>query len=274
MMEYCCYDRIEMAVLNMVRQGLFGQLLHAECGYLHDLRELKLSPTYYQGMWRLKYAIHRNGNPYPTHGIGPVAWCMDILRGDRFEYLVSMSTKSIGLNLYAKARYPQWADQRFKLGDINTTLIHTALGKTIIVKHDTHLPRPYSRDFLIQGTRGLVRKYPQPLIYIEGEGASDQWQPFAKYLEGYEHPVWEALNKQAQGAGHGGMDFIEDYRLIQALRKGVPPDIDVYDSVTWSAIFPLSERSVAARGRPVAFPDFTGGKWGSARPLGVFEHQL
>lgn len=273
MMENCCYDRIEMAVLNMVRQGLFGELLHAECGYLHDLRELKLSPTYYQGMWRLQYAIKRNGNPYPTHGIGPVAWCMDILRGDRFEYLVSVSTRSIGLNLYAKARYPQWADQAFRLGDVNTSLINTAKGKTIVVKHDTHLPRPYSREFLIQGTRGLVRKYPQPLIYVEGEGQEDQWQPLDGYLDRYEHPIWKALQAKATGAGHGGMDYIEDYRLIRALRMGIPPDIDVYDSVTWSCIFPLSEQSVGHAGRPMPFPDFTRGMWAKARPLGVFEHQ-
>lgn len=272
MMENCCYDRLEMAVLNMVREGLFGELLHAECGYLHDLRELKLSPTYYQGQWRLQYAIHRNGNPYPTHGLGPVAWCMDILRGDRFEYLVSVSTKSVGLNLYARTKYPRWAQQQFKLGDVNTTLISTAKGRTIIVKHDTHLPRPYSRDFLIQGTKGLVRKYPQPLIYVESEASQDQWQQIGPFLEQYEHPIWRSLQEKAKGSGHGGMDYIEDYRLIQSLRQGLPPDIDVYDSVTWSAIFPLSERSVEAKGRPISVPDFTGGLWDKHRDLGVFAH--
>jgi predicted dehydrogenase len=274
MMENCCYDLHEMVTLNMIHQGLLGEVLYAECGYLHDLRELKLSPTAYQGMWRLNYAIHRNGNPYPTHGIGPVAWCLDILRGDTFETLASASTRSVGLHRYAEKKYPKWAGQTFKMGDVNTSLIRTANGKTIVVKHDTHLPRPYSRDFLIQGTEGLVRKYPTPLVYIEGRSPNDQWEDMAPYTKQYEHPVWTSLNQKAQGAGHGGMDYIEDYRLIQALRQGVEPDIDVYDSVTWSAIFPVSEQSVNGRGRAVSFPEFTRGMWRQKRPLGVFEHPL
>ena len=274
MMENCCYDLHEMVTLNMIHQGLLGEVLHAECGYLHDLRELKLSPTFYQGMWRLNFAIHRNGNPYPTHGIGPVAWCLDILRGDTFETLASASTKSVGLNLYAKEKYPKWANQPFKLGDVSTSLIRTAQGKTIVVKHDTHLPRPYSRDFLIQGTQGLVRKYPTPLVYIEGKSPNDEWEDMAAYTKQYKHPVWTSLEQKAQGAGHGGMDYIEDYRLIQALRQGVEPDIDVYDSVTWSAIFPVSEQSVGSGGKCIRFPDFTGGRWKEKRPLGVLEHPL
>lgn len=274
MMENCCYDLHEMVALNMIHQGLLGEVLYAECGYLHDLRELKLSPTYYQGMWRLPYAIHRTGNPYPTHGIGPVAWCMDILRGDTFETLASASTRSAGLNRYAAKKYPEWAGQTFRMGDVSTSLIRTAHGKTIVVKHDTHLPRPYSRDFLVQGTEGLVRKYPTPLVYIEGRSPNDEWEGMEGYAKQYEHPVWTSLRQKAQGAGHGGMDYIEDYRLIQALRQGVGPDIDVYDSVTWSAIFPVSEQSVNGRGKAVPFPDFTRGQWRQKRPLGVFEHPL
>jgi len=274
MMENCCYDLHEMVTLNMIRQGLLGEVLYAECGYLHDLRELKLSPTYYQGMWRLDYAIHRTGNPYPTHGIGPVAWCMDILRGDTFETLASAGTKSVGLNRYAEKKYPKWAKQAFRMEDVNTSLIRTANGKVIVVKHNTHLPRPYSRDFLVQGTEGLVRKYPTPLVYIEGRSPNDQWEDMEGYTKQYEHPVWTSLNQKAQGAGHGGMDYIEDFRLIQALRQGVEPDIDVYDSVTWSAIFPVSEQSVNGRGRAISFPDFTRGMWRQKRPLGVFEHPL
>ncbi len=274
MMENCCYDLHEMVTLNMIHQGLFGETLYAECGYLHDLREMKLSPTAYQGQWRLNFAIHRNGDPYPTHGIGPVAWCLDILRGDTFETLASASTKSVGLNLYAAKKYPEWTHQTFKLGDVNTAVIRTCQGKVIVVKHNTHLPRPYSRDFMIEGTAGIMAKYPKPQIYLEGKSPNDQWEDMEPYTKQYEHPVWASLRKKAQGAGHGGMDYIEDYRLIQALRQGVAPDIDVYDSVTWSAIFPVSEQSVNAGGKCIRFPDFMAGKWKQKRPLGVFSHPL
>ena len=269
MMENCCYDYQEMVTLNMIRQGLLGEILHAECGYLHDLREHKLAPTTYQGMWRLDFAIRRDGNPYPTHGIGPVAWCMDINRGDAFDYLVSVSTKSVGLNLYARRKYPKWANQKFKLGDVNTSVIHTVAGKTILVKHGTHLPRPYSRDFLIQGTTGIVCKYPTPLVYVEGKSPSDQWEDMEPYSKKYEHPVWTSLAQKSQGAGHGGMDYIEDYRLIESLRKGEPLDQDVYDAAAWSAIVEASCRSVARKGKPVDIPDFTRGRWKTNPPLGI-----
>ncbi|HPD46954.1 MAG TPA: Gfo/Idh/MocA family oxidoreductase [Anaerohalosphaeraceae bacterium] len=281
MQENCCYDSTEMVVLNMIQQGLFGEVLHGECGYLHDLRGLKISPSVYQGMWRVQHSIHRNGNLYPTHGIGPMAWCMDIHRGDAFDTLVSMSTKSIGLNLYAAARhdaaksdadkafYAKWRDQKYALGDVNITLIKTKKGRTIICKHDTNLPRPYSRDFLVQGTKGLVRKYPTELLHIEGLTPGHDWQNLAAYREKYEHPVWKTMKERAKGAGHGGMDFIEDWRLINALRRGHCPDIDVYDSVAWSAIIPLSEESINKGSAPVPFPDFTRGAWEKPRPLGV-----
>jgi predicted dehydrogenase len=271
MMENCCYDYTEMMVLNMIQKGLFGEIIHGECGYLHDLRNLKLSPAYYQGMWRIHESIKHNGNLYPTHGIGPMAWCMDINRGDTLDYMVSISSNSRGLNDYAKKHYPdsQWVNQKFALGDVNTCVIRTHKGKTIICKHDTHLPRPYSRDFMVQGTRGLMRKYPTELIYIEGQSPSDAWEELAGYAREYEHPIWTNLKEKAKGAGHGGMDYIEDYRLIQALRKGVQPDIDVYDSVLWSSIIPLSEKSAVNGGEPVKFPDFTRGAWRNPRPLKI-----
>ncbi len=271
LMENCCYDYTEMLVLNMIQKGLFGELLHGECGYLHDLRGYKLNPNGYQGMWRLLESIHRDGNLYPTHGIGPMAWCMDIHRGDALDYMVSMSSKGLGLNLYAKEHYPdsQWVNQKFALGDINTCLIKTKNGRTIICKHDTQAPRPYSRDFLVQGTKGIVRKYPAEQIHIEGRSPAHTWEELEAYQKEFEHPVWTTLREKAKGAGHGGMDFIEDYRLIQALRKGVQPDFDVYDSVLWSSIIPLSEKSVANNGQPVKFPDFTRGAWATRRPLGV-----
>ncbi|MBN1124447.1 MAG: Gfo/Idh/MocA family oxidoreductase [Sedimentisphaerales bacterium] len=281
MQENCCYDQTEMVALNMIRQGLFGEIMHGECGYLHDLRGLKIHPTYYQGMWRLYQSIHRNGNLYPTHGIGPMAWCMDINRGDAFDTLVSMCTKSVGLNEFAarhyetatsdkdKEFYAKWRDQKYTLGDVNITLIKTKKGKTIICKHDTNLPRPYSRDFLVQGSRGLLRKYPTEVVHIEGLTQGHNWEEMNSYKDKYEHPVWKAIKEKAKGAGHGGMDFIEDYRLITALRKGICPDIDVYDSVAWSAIIPLSEESISKGSTPVKFPDFTRGAWKNIRPLGV-----
>ncbi len=281
MQENCCYDFTEMVVMNMIAQGLFGEIMHGECGYLHDLRGLKIHPTFYQGMWRAHQSLKRNGNLYPTHGIGPMAWCMDINRGDAFDTLVSMTTKSIGLNefadkKYAEAKtqedkkfYSEWQNRKYALGDVNITLIKTKLGKTIICKHDTNLPRPYSRDFMVQGSKGLVRKYPAEHIYIEGLSQGHSWEASGAYRDKYEHPVWKAMNEKAKGAGHGGMDFIEDYRLITALRKGISPDIDVYDSVAWSAIIPLSEKSIAEGNMPVKFPDFTRGKWKESRQLGV-----
>jgi len=271
MQENCCYDRTEMIVLNIIRQGLLGEIVHGECGYLHDLRALKLSPTYYQGMWRVQHSVERTGNLYPTHGIGPMAWCMDINRGDTFDYIVSVSSNSRGLNLFAQEKYPgsRWATEKFALGDVNISLIRTKHGKTIICKHDTNLPRPYSRDFLVQGTKGIIRKYPTEKIHIEGLGKGHGWSDLAEYETEFEHPVWTAMREQAEGAGHGGMDYIEDYRLITALRRGIPPDIDVYDSVLWSSIIPLSEKSVTNGSRPVAFPDFTRGMWKQCRELGV-----
>jgi len=271
MMENCCYDYTEMVLLNMIQKGLFGEMIHGECGYLHDLRALKLSPTYYYNMWRLQYSIKRNGNLYPQHGIGPMAWCMGIHHGDALDYMVSFSSKGRGLNAYAREHYPdsEWVHQKFALGDVNTCLIRTKNGKTIICKHDTNLPRPYSRDFLVQGAKGLARKYPEPLVHIEGRSRSHQWEKLDAYFDEFEHPVWTKLKEDAAGAGHGGMDFIEDYRLIQALRKGIQPDINVYDSVVWNAVIPLSEKSVARNGEPVKFPDFTRGAWKTARPLGV-----
>lgn len=271
MMENCCYDYTEMLLLKMIQKGLFGEMIHGECGYLHDLRELKLSPTYYYDIWRVHYSVSHNGNLYPQHGIGPMCWCMDIHRGDALDYMVSFSSKARGLNSYAREHYPDspWVDQKFALGDVNTCLIRTKNGKTIICKHDTNLPRPYSRDFMVQGTNGLAVKYPEERVHIEGRTPAHQWEKLQNYAKDFEHPVWAKLKEQAAGAGHGGMDYIEDYRLIQALRKGIQPDFDVYDAALWNSIFPLSEQSVARNGEPVKFPDFTRGAWKTARPLGV-----
>ena len=273
MMENCCYDRSEMQIFNMVRQGLLGEIIHGECGYLHDLRGVKFSDRG-EGLWRLAHSIKRDANLYPTHGLGPVAWAMDINRGDRFDYLVSMSTKSIGLNLYAAKRFGKddsRATQKYKLGDVNVTLIRTKKDKTITLYHDCSSPRPYSRINIIQGTKGIAEKYPDR-IYIEGLSEKGHtWEELKKYREQYEHPLWRANLNKDFGLGHGGMDYLEDFRLIKCMREGKPLDLDVYDAAAWSAVIELSEISVANKSKPVDFPDFTRGAWKNRPPIGIVE---
>jgi hypothetical protein len=273
MMENCCYDRIELMTLNLVRKGLLGEVVHAEAGYLHDLRGVKFSSEG-EGLWRRAWAQKLNGNLYPTHGLGPVAQCMNVNRGDAFDYMVSMSSPSRGLQEYAVATFGRdssQAKERYVLGDVNTSLIKTKLGKTIILIHDTNLPRPYTRINLVQGTRGLAHKWPDR-IYVEGQAAKPhQWDDFEKFAAEFEHPLWKAIASKGEGRGHGGMDYIEDYRLVQSLLKGEPLDQDVYDAAAWSAIVGASVKSVAAKGKPVGIPDFTRGKWKTNPPLGIIE---
>jgi len=272
MMENCCYDRPEMLSLNLVKRGLLGEIFHAEAGYLHDLRGVKFSGQG-EALWRPQHSVKRNGNLYPTHGLGPVSQCMDINRGDRFDSIVSMSSKSMGLNLYCAKKFgpesPQ-ARQKYALGDVNVSLIHTANGKVITLYHDTSSPRPYSRIHKVQGTKGIFEKYPDR-VFIEGRSPNDDWEMLDNYYQEYDHPVWKQLEEGSKGAGHGGMDYIEDFRLIEALRNGRPLDLDVYDGVSWSVVTPLSEKSVADRSKPIDFPDFTRGQWKIPRPLHVME---
>lgn len=274
MMENCNYDKVEMLILNMVKKGMFGEMVHAECGYLHDLRGVKHDMEG-EGVWRRNYSMLRNGDLYPTHGLGPVMQCMDINRGNYFDYLVSFGSKTRGLHEYAVRQFgpdsPE-AKEKFTLSDVVTTVIKTMNGETIVVTHDTSLPRPYSRNILVQGTKGIVRKYPESKLYIEGVSKTDdKWEPIDEYLKQYQHPIWTDLEQASKGAGHGGMDFIEDYRLINALLKGIEPDMDVYDAVAMSAVTELSERSIARQGQPVKFPDFTRGMWKKSRQLQVMQ---
>ncbi|HOH07656.1 MAG TPA: Gfo/Idh/MocA family oxidoreductase [bacterium] len=270
MMENCCYDREELLILNLVRKGMLGEIINAEAGYLHDLRNVKFNNEN-EAVWRLPHSIKRDGNLYPTHGLGPVAQCMNVNRGDQFDYLVSMSSVSRGLNLYASRLYgaedPR-ATQRYALGDVNTTLIRTVLGKTITLIHDTSTPRPYTRINRVQGTRGLAEKWPHR-VYIEGKSEPHRWDDLADYYQEHDHPLWRELQQRAAGSGHGGMDFIECYRLIHCLLNGQPMDMDVYDAASWSCISELSERSVARRGRPMDVPDFTRGRWKNWPQLGI-----
>ncbi len=270
MMENCCYDRPEMLILHMVRKGVFGELLHGECGYLHDLRDIKFS-TDGEGLWRRFHAMKRNENLYTTHGLGPIAQCMNVNRGEQFDWIVSASSKTRGLELFAKEHFPEGdsrRDEKFVLGDVNVSLIRTKGGCTIYLAHNCDNPRPYSRILGLQGTKAIFQGYPHR-IHIEGVSPEHTWESWDKYLKQWDHPLWKAQEDNAKGAGHGGMDYLEDLRLIESLRNGEPMDMDVYDAAAWSVVGPLSGRSVAANGEPQKIPDFTRGAWQRRAPLGI-----
>lgn len=277
MLENCCYDFFELATLNMARQGLFGEIIHSECAYIHDLRSLKFDKkSGYQGMWRLKQAVKHTGNLYPTHGLGPVAQIMNINAGDKMDYLTSMSTNQFGMSLYAVEKFgaesPE-AKEKYKLGDMNTTLIKTAKGHTIMIQHDTTSPRPYSRIHILSGTKGIAMKYPQEQLAFDPTAHS--WLPKEKYddvMNKYQHPLSKRIGDMAKKVGgHGGMDFIMDYRLIYCLRNGLPLDQSVYDGATWSSIVELSEISTMNKSKSVEVPDFTRGAWKTNKPWPVIE---
>ncbi len=270
MMENCCYGRAEMTALNMVRRGLLGELVHGAGGYLHDIRAI-FAGEHPGREWFQNHAITRNGSLYATHGLGPVAQYMDINRGDRFEYLVSMSSPSLGVPAYIHDRFPEDDPRQaleFASGDVSTTLIRTALGRTITVVYNGNSPRPYSRINQIQGVKGIIEGYPDR-VYLDGVSPNHEWEPMDTYWERYEPALWRTHGPQAAEWGHGGMDYLEDFRLIHCLREGAPLDMDVYDAAAWSAIFPLSERSVAARSAAMDVPDFTRGRWQQRPSLDV-----
>lgn len=275
MMENVNYGRDELMVLNMVRQGLFGELLHGEAAYIHELRWQMKEIDSKTGSWRTYWHTKRNGNLYPTHGLGPVSQYMNINRGDRFDYLTSMSSPALGRALYAKREFPA-AHERNQLnyinGDINTSLIKTVKGRTIMVQHDTTTPRPYSRHNLIQGTNGVFAGFPNR-IAIEKGGSSNfhQWDmDMQKWYAKYDHPLWQRMGEEAErNGGHGGMDFLMLWRMIYCLRNSEPLDQDVYDGAAWSVVNILSEESVNNRSNSVNFPDFTRGAWKTGKPLGI-----
>ncbi|HSA54537.1 MAG TPA: Gfo/Idh/MocA family oxidoreductase [Gemmatimonadaceae bacterium] len=266
LMENCNYGYNELLVLSMVRAGVFGEIKAGGAAYNHDLRAI-LWETKDEGLWRRDAHTKRNGNLYPTHGLGPVAFYMDVNRGDRLEYLVSMSTGEFGLTEWRAAHEPRasvrWRE-RYVCGDLNRSLVRTARGRVILLEHDVTSPRPYSRINSVQGTKGIFEDYP-PRLYVDGPGANHRWQPIDGYRQAYEHPLWSTLGERARSGGHGGMDYVMAWRLVQCMREGLPPDIDVYDAAAWSAPGPLSEQSVANNGRPAEFPDFTRGVWQAAR---------
>lgn len=262
MLENCCYGATETTVLRMIHAGLFGDVLYGEGAYLHDLRE-ELFSNKGEGLWRRDFHTRWNGNLYPTHGLGPVANYMGIQRGDRFDYIVSMSSPQRGLDEYRKAHLaasdPRLAEKYIN-GDMSTSLIKTARGLTITLKHDTSNPHPYDRINAVAGTKGVFYDYP-PRIYFDGQAGGEEWGSLDKYTE-YQHPLWAKEGEIAKKlGGHGGMDYIMLYRLLQCFREGLAPDMDVYDAATWSAPGPLSRESLAQGSAPQKFPDFTRGKW-------------
>ena len=266
MLENCTYGYEEMLVKRMVQAGLFGDLLHAECAYDHDLRGIVFENDS-EGLWRRAEHIGRNGNLYPTHGLGPVAGYLGIHKGDRFDYMVSMSSPEAGLSAYRKEKLPAGDPrslEKYDCGDVNTSLLKTTQGRTIVLQHAVANPRPYDRINLIAGTKGIFRGYPAR-IFFDGQGDEHKWGSLKPWKARYEDPLWTTLKKAASKSGHGGMDYVMSFRLVDCMRRGLPPDMDVYDAAAWSAPGPLSEMSVATGSAPVKFPDFSRGRWANAR---------
>lgn len=302
MMENVCYGRDEMMVLNMVQQGLFGEITHGEGAYIHDLRWQMKEIDRKTGSWRTYYHTTMQGNIYPTHGLGPVAQYMNINRGDRFDYMTSMSSPALGRAAYAEREFPPGHERNqldYIKGDMNSTLVKTVKGRSILVQYDTTTARPYSRLNLVQGTRGAFAGFPNrialehPPAEIQAEydaryeAELANWNPLTapgdkprpqtfhqwdyemeKWYRLYDHPFWKSMRKVAELAGgHGGMDYMMLRRIVQCLREGIAMDQNVYDGAAWSSLFPLSHASVIDRSKPVDVPDFTRGAWRTAGSL-------
>lgn len=278
MLENVCYRRDVMAVMNMVRQNVFGEMIHLQGGYQHDLREVKFNDGknpygggaefgekgFSEAQWRTTHSVNRNGDLYPTHGIGPIAMMTNINRGNRFTKLVSYSSKARGLHDHVVKlggeNHPN-AKVNFKLGDVVTTMISTTNNETILLQHDTNLPRPYSLGFRVQGSKGIWMDVNKS-IYIEGQSKeAHRWEDAKEWLDKYDHPLWKKYGNDAAGAGHGGMDWFVLNAFIESVKRRTNTPQDVYDAVTWSAITTLSESSIELGGETVEFPDFTKGQW-------------
>lgn len=288
-MENVCYRRDVMAVLNMARQGLFGEITHLQGGYQHDLRAVKFNngKQYYGGgvefgenalseaKWRTNHSVHRNADLYPSHGLGPIGNLINMNRGNRLMTITSVATKSRGLHKYivdnSSESHPN-AKVKFKLGDIVSSLMTTSNGETIMLSHDTNSPRPYSLNFRVQGTNGLWMD-DQESIYIEKKSPYDEWEKTGKpddansYFGKYDHPLWKRYATDAKGAGHGGMDWYVLNSFVESIKRGTPYQLDVYDMATWYAITPLSEQSILEGGSVQYIPDFTRGRWMNRKPI-------
>ena len=279
-LENCCYGEIEMLAFNICHLGLLGELKHGEGAYIHDLRSYNLNGYY--NNWRLRWNIPHKGNQYPTHGLGPICQYMDINRGDRFDYLVSLESQPTGFATLARETIKNADDWRRKadvqMGDMNTTLIKTVKGRSIMVQHDVASPRPYSRINLISGTKGMLCDYPYRLA-VEGKpgagahGFDDKLA--AEWREKYKHPLWKRAGEIAKKVGgHGGMDFLMDLRWAFCLQNGLPLDMNVYDLASWCSLCELTEKSVRNRSNSVDVPDFTRGGWKTTKPLGLVDVDL
>ncbi len=286
-LENACYRRDILAVLNMVRQGRLGEVIQLEGGYLHDLRHVKFNngkqpygggvefgeKGFSEARWRTQHAVERNGDLYPTHGLGPMAEMIDINRGNQFDYLVSMATKSRGLHNYIVDNggkdHPN-AEVVFKLGDVVRTMIKCVNGETITITHDTNLPRPYSLGYTVQGTKGIWRyknEYEPNEIYIEHESEDHKWESFEPYLAQYDHRLWKEFGAEAEKTGHDGIDYFVIKEFVDAIREQAVPPMDVYDAAAWSVIGPLSEQSIAQGSGPIKNPDITRGKLKNRKPI-------
>lgn len=277
MLENVNYGREELFCLNIVRQGLLGELLHAEAAYIHELRGQMNQVEHGTGSWRTLHYAKRNGNLYPTHGLGPVAQYMNINRGDRFDYMSAVASPAMGRALWAKAKFPpdhKWNQiKEWNCGDMVTTIIKTVKGRSLMVQWDETSPRPYTRHNLIQGTKGTFAGFPNRLACEGVTGNTHGWvedEKLEEIMKKYEHPLWTKMGEYAKkNGGHGGMDFIMLWRVIYCLRNGEPLDQDVYDGAAWSVIGPLSEKSIANRSQSQDIPDFTRGAWKTGTPLGI-----
>ena len=271
MLENCCYDFFELLTLNMARQGYFGEVIHGEGAYIHDLLEGNFSKSKYSEMWRLK-ENYRKGNLYPTHGLGPICQIMNINRGDKMEFLTSVASGDFLMaatanELSAKDPfYNEFAGKSFR-GNMSTTTIRTFKEKTIMVQHDVTSPRPYSRIHLVSGTKGMACKWPEPARISNGHGWCTE-QEMKEITDKYTPEIVKRIGEMAKKiGGHGGMDFMMDWRLIDCLRNGLPLDQNVYDAALWSSIAPLSIQSIANRSNSVDIPDFTNGAWKTNAPV-------
>lgn len=268
LLENCCYGREEMMVMNMVKQGIFGEIVHCEGGYEHDLRD-EIAYGEENRHYRLGNYKTRNCENYPTHEIGPIAQILDINRGNRFLTLVSIASKARGLHEYIKREKGadhELAHTHFAQGDVVTTLIKCARGETITITLDTTLPRAYSRGFRVQGTKAMFME-DNLSLFIDGVHNKydfiwkEQWNNVEEYREQYEHPVWKQFLSEGVKGGHGGMDWLVLKTFFDCVRKGEEMPIDVYDMAAWMVISAISEESVAMGGQVMAIPDFTNGKW-------------
>lgn len=272
MLENVCYFQNVLTLLRLVREGVFGEILHCEAGYQHDCRFLLFDA---QGglTWRGRHCAEKNGNLYPTHPLGPIGQWLNINRGNRFTQLVSLSSAARGMRDYAARKFgPDHpaAQGNYLQGDVNTSLLKTENGMTVTLYFDLLTHRPYDLIFRLQGTAGIYLGTLGKVCLRTPESEAEQWAPFDPYLKTHAHPLWQAMAEAAlKHGGHGGSDYVMLHDFIRAVRARGPLPQDVYDAATWSAVFPLSIVSVAAGGQPVEFPDFTQGKWKTTPPLGI-----